>query len=57
MYNWEWPQYAIAALYALSIVLTAAMHGRPKDGNHNVLATIVASAIGAWILYAGGFWS
>lgn len=56
MSAWEWPQWTYAALYAFSIIMAAAFHGTPRQGNHNVLVVIVLMSGCAYVLHAGGFW-
>ena len=53
----EWPQIVTIFLYAMSIGIDLERHGEQKTGKHNVVTTLIAIAIGASILYAGGFWS
>lgn len=57
MSNWDWPQYVVAALYALNILAVANMHGKPRSGKRNFPGTAISVSLGAWILYMGGFWS
>jgi len=53
----EWPQITMIVLYAINILVSAALHGMPKTGKNNVLATIIGTGLGVWILYEGGFWT
>ena len=52
----KWPQIVMIVLYVVNVVIDAQRHGEPKDGKHNVLVTLVGSALGVWVLWAGGFW-
>lgn len=54
--DWGWPQWVMASLYAIAVLAGAFFHKQPKTGEYNVLATIFGSALGAYILHAGGFW-
>lgn len=57
MENWEWPQYTVATLYVIGVLLESWLHGQERTGKFNGPIKIIGSAIGAWILYCGGFWS
>lgn len=57
MSNWDWPQYVIAAMYALNVLAASGLHGKPRTGKFNGPVTALNSALGAWILYMGSFWS
>lgn len=58
MSEWEWPQWAMAIPLVLNVVLTAALHGKERTvSDYNVLWSLVGSALTAWILYEGGFWT
>lgn len=52
----EWPQVVMLALYFIQIGFSLSKHGEPKTGKHNFFVSVIATAIGAWILYKGGFW-
>jgi len=56
MDEWGWPQWVFAVLYVFGVCMSAARDGEPKTGKHSFPVTVVATAIGAWILYMGGFW-
>lgn len=57
MNAWEWPQYVMAFLYVLAVLVHAASHGKEKRGKYNGPGAIIGAAISVWILYMGGFWS
>jgi hypothetical protein len=52
----HWPQIVMIVLYSLGIALELGKHDEPKTGRHNVFSTLIASAIGVWLLHMGGFW-
>jgi len=52
---WGWPQWIVGILYVLVIVLSAFLHGYKRVGQHSFPATLVTSAIGIFLLTAGGF--
>lgn len=54
--EWGWPQWIVAILYALSLSVNVALHGKKREGNHNGFLSIVLVAIMAALLRAGGFW-
>lgn len=54
---WGWPQWTYAGLFALSIIIAAALDGDPKTGKHSFATTVVSAAICVGILFAGGFWA
>jgi hypothetical protein len=51
------PQIVMIVLYAMSTGISIAQHGKAKTGKHNFFVHIVGVAIGASILYWGGFWN
>lgn len=55
MEHWGWPQWFFVTVYAINVLIHADLHGRVKTGKYSAPATIVASAIGIFILYKGGF--
>lgn len=55
MSEWAWPQYTYFTLVILNFIIVAIMHGKPKTGNFNVLASSASMAFVIYILYAGGF--
>lgn len=50
-----WPQYTYLAMVFIGLILTAALNGKPKTGNHNFSLSLMAVLLGAFILYSGGF--
>lgn len=50
-----WPQIVWIALTACGLGVTAAKHGRPKEGNENFWIALLGNAIVAYVLYEGGF--
>lgn len=55
MEHWEWPQVVFLVVYSLNVLIHAHLHGQVKTGKYSAPSTIVASAIGIFILYKGGF--
>lgn len=53
---WGWPQWLIAAMYMINILIASGFHGQRRCGKVNAPKNIVLTAIGVWILYKGGFW-
>ena len=51
------PQITIIALYALSLGMTLAQHGKPKTGTHSFWVALIGTAINFGILYWGGFFN
>lgn len=54
-FEMHWQQWTIVIGWALSILLSAALHGKPRTGNYDVLTVIISAAISFWILYSAGF--
>lgn len=52
---WGWPQLIYLALLVLGAGMELARHGQPKTGEHNVITTLIASAIILALLAWGGF--
>lgn len=50
-------QIVYLGLMILGIGITLAKHGEPKEGNYNVIVTIISVAIEIAIVAAGGFFS
>lgn len=53
--NWDWPQWTIALIMLFNVIGTAALHGKPRSGNHNGVLGIVSFGFSAFVLTAGGF--
>lgn len=53
--NWGWPQYVMVGLYVFSLLTDIVRDGEPKTGKHSAGVGVVAIAIAAFILTAGGF--
>jgi len=52
---WGWPQWVTAISYAIGALLSAALHGHKRTGEHSFPISLVVSAIGIFVLTAGGF--
>jgi len=57
MESWLWPQWAVVAGYALSLILHAGFNGKDMDIKWNFALKLCSVTIAAFILYMGGFWS
>lgn len=55
--TWHWPQWALAILWALSLMVSASMHGKPRDGKYSFWVGASGIAVGVAILYFGNFWT
>ena len=55
MNHWGWPQIVYVVLVGMALGNALANHGKPKDEKHSFWATLIAFAIMAWVLTAGGF--
>lgn len=51
------PQLLFIALYSIGLGISFAEHGKPKTGNHNAWASLIAAAIVVTLLYLGGFFN
>jgi hypothetical protein len=49
------PQIILLTLLGIQLLLTAYLHGKPRDGKHNVFVKLIDAGILIWILVAGGF--
>ena len=52
-----WPQLLLLGLYALSLGINCAQHGRERQGTHNVWIAIASLVVVNIPLYFGGFWN
>ena len=53
--QFHWPQVVWIVLASIVLVLTAALDGKPKTGNHSFAVTFCGTAFGIWLLWCGGF--
>lgn len=53
--NWLWPQWTLIILWAMALLMEAALHDKPKTGKHNIGTGILRVAFAAWIFISGGF--
>lgn len=51
------PQIIYIIAFVIDLVTTAVVHGRPKEGKYNFIATLLGWAINIAILRWGGFFS
>jgi len=51
------PQILITLLLSMTLGIELAQHGKPREGRHNFLCTLISVSMYALILYWGGFWS
>lgn len=49
------PQIVYLALVVLSLGITAANHGRPREEKYNFFVTFIAAVVDISIVYWGGF--
>lgn len=52
---WHWPQWAMAVMMVLSVIITCSQHGKLRKGEHNGFLSIIGFAISLFILTCGGF--
>jgi len=52
-----WPQVTIIALFALSLGVSLALHGKPRTGNHSFGVALISAALTLVPLYFGGFFA
>ena len=52
----HWPQFAMAILFAWTILRHATRHGEGR-GIYNFWTALVGTAATVAVLYCGGFWS
>jgi hypothetical protein len=52
---WHWPQWTVLILQAMNFLLTAMLHGEPREGRYSVSATLVWIVWTTIILACGGF--
>lgn len=55
--NIGWPEGIYLAIVFLGLCFTISNHGKPKTGEHDAGAFLLASAITLGLLYWGGFFS
>ncbi len=49
------PQIIMLCIGAMDLLLTANLHGKPKEGNHSFWVESIGVACQIWLLYWGGF--
>ncbi len=49
------PQITFIVLLAIDLGIAMAKHGQPRKGQHNFIASLVASAILLFLVWRGGF--
>ena len=52
----RWPQIVMLFFLGGNIGISLAKDGEKRDGEYNFVITLIATAIEAAILWAGGFW-
>lgn len=52
---WGWPQWTMAVLTVIALLLAANEHGKPRSP-HSFPVSLVSVFIQVFVLYAGGFW-
>lgn len=53
----EWPQIVWISVIAVSLLLNARDHGKPKEGKHNFFIGLVVLSIQLFLLIMGGFFN
>ena len=53
----QWPQITYIAITGITLGVQLANHGKPRSGNHDFGASILATAILYVLLWQGGFFS
>lgn len=58
MDNWQWPQWVVASIYFIRIIVNGCNNGEPRksDNNYDFSISLIAVAVSAFVLYKGGFW-
>jgi len=51
------PQIIVITLYAINLLFTAYMHGKPKIGRENFWTALIGNACGVGLLIWGGFFN
>jgi hypothetical protein len=49
------PQIILLTLLGIQLLLVSFLHGKPREGRHNLFMSLIDTAILIWILSAGGF--
>lgn len=49
------PQFILSVIYAMSLGLSLANHGKPKEGYENFWTTLIATTLVFGLLSWGGF--
>jgi heme/copper-type cytochrome/quinol oxidase subunit 4 len=49
------PQIILLTLLGIQLLLVSFLHGKPREGRHNLFMGLIDTAILIWILTAGGF--
>lgn len=44
-------------MYAIALIVHASKNGEATNGKYNFALKLCSIALGAWILYMGGFWT
>lgn len=57
MNAWGWPEVTLTAILAFQTLCFAFLDGKPKTGSYSFALSVCGTAITAFLLYMGGFWS
>lgn len=49
------PQIIYIIVASIHLLLTAHMHGKPKEGKYNIWIALIGAGLGFTLLIAGGF--
>jgi hypothetical protein len=48
-------QIILLVLLGINLLVSAYLHGKPQNGDHNIFTSLVNAGILIWVLIAGGF--
>lgn len=49
------PQIILLTLIGIRLLISAYLHGKEREGTHNIFFNLFDVAVLIWILYVGGF--
>lgn len=52
-----WPQGIYLSLMVVSLLVQGCVHGRPRTGTYDVIASLINAVVILWLLAWGGFFS
>jgi hypothetical protein len=54
--TWGWPQWTMAIVLGLMLVMQAALHGQPRTGKYSFPVAFIETVGWVLVLGAAGFW-